>query len=213
MVNVIAHNAAFELAFLEHAGVALGEMHCTLQACRLTLGEHASGLDDAAAYYFGFKLDKALQTSDWNALALSREQIEYAVIDAVIAWRLAETILPRLEVQKLAYEIQMRAVPAVVRMEARGFKLDRGAHAQLIADLTQEHLEAADEYREACRAGGHEGLASAIPTTAAQKAIAAADPLDRGRVSLIGRKQRNPGPRAPGASTSRALPITCRSGR
>ena len=169
-VNIIAHNAAFELAFLEHAGVAVGEIHCTLQACRLTLGEHASGLDDAAAHYFGLKLDKALQTSDWNAPTLSREQIEYAAIDAVIAWRLAETILPRLEVQKGAYEIQMRAVPAAVRMEARGFKLDRGAHAQLIADLRREHLEAADEYREACAASGHEGLASAIPTTAAQKA-------------------------------------------
>ena len=70
-VNIIAHNAAFELAFLEHAGVALGEMHCTLQACRLTLGEHASGLDDAAAHYFGLKLDKALQTSDWNAPSLA----------------------------------------------------------------------------------------------------------------------------------------------
>ena len=31
-VNVIAHNIAFELAFLEQAGVALGEMQCTLQA-------------------------------------------------------------------------------------------------------------------------------------------------------------------------------------
>ena len=37
-VNVIAHNASFELAFLEHAGIALGEIHCTLQATRLTLG-------------------------------------------------------------------------------------------------------------------------------------------------------------------------------
>ena len=31
-VDVVAHNAAFEMAFLEYAGVGLGEVHCTLQA-------------------------------------------------------------------------------------------------------------------------------------------------------------------------------------
>jgi DNA polymerase I len=168
-VNIIAHNAAFELAFLEHAGVAVGGIHCTLQATRLTLGEHASGLDDAAAQHLGLKLDKTLQVSDWNAPVLSREQIEYAAIDAVLAWRLAEKILPRFDVQKSAYEIQMRAVPAVVRMEARGFKLDCAAHALLIAELEKEHLGAADEYRAACQASGHGELAGAIPKTAAQK--------------------------------------------
>jgi DNA polymerase I len=168
-VNIIAHNAAFELAFLEYAGVALGAIHCTAQACRLTLGEHASGLDDAAAHYFGLKLDKTLQVSDWKAPVLSQEQIEYAAIDAVMAWRLAEKILPRFDVQKSAYEIQIGAVPAAVRMEARGFKLDVEAHARLVTELEKEHLEAAEEYREACRAGGHEELADAIPKTAAQK--------------------------------------------
>ena len=31
-VSVIAHNAGFEMSFIEAAGVALGEVHCTLQA-------------------------------------------------------------------------------------------------------------------------------------------------------------------------------------
>ena len=168
-VNIIAHNAAFELAFLEYAGVAVGGIHCTLQATRLTLGEHASGLDDAAAHYFDLKLDKALQVSDWNATGLTQAQIDYAAIDAVMAWRLAETILPRFDVQKSAYEIQIGAVPAAVRMEQRGFKRDVEAHARLIAELEKEHLAAACEYREACQASGHEELANVIPTTAAQK--------------------------------------------
>ena len=30
--------------FLEHHGIAPAEMHCTMQACRLTLGEHQTGL-------------------------------------------------------------------------------------------------------------------------------------------------------------------------
>ena len=37
-VSVIAHNMAFELSFLEAAGVALGELHCTLQACTTDAG-------------------------------------------------------------------------------------------------------------------------------------------------------------------------------
>jgi DNA (cytosine-5)-methyltransferase 1 len=168
-VNIIAHNAAFELAFLEHAGVAVGELQCTLQAARLTLGEHAAGLDDAAAHHLGVKLDKTLQTSDWNAPALTREQIDYAAIDAVLTWRLAEKILPRFEVQKGAYEIQVGAVPAAMRMEQRGFKLDVEAHARLIADLSEERLAAEQGYCEACRAGGHTTLIDKAPSTPAQK--------------------------------------------
>jgi ribonuclease D len=93
-VNVIVHNIAFELAFLEKAGVALGELQCTLQATRLTLGEKATSLADAAAAYLNLNLDKSQQTSDWNAPHLSREQIDYAAIDAVVAWRVAKKILP-----------------------------------------------------------------------------------------------------------------------
>ena len=51
-VSVIAHNIAFEMSFLETAGVALGQVHCTLQACRLMLGEHATSLADGAAAYW-----------------------------------------------------------------------------------------------------------------------------------------------------------------
>jgi hypothetical protein len=66
-VSVIAHNVAFELAFLETAGVALGELQCTLQATRLMLGENATSLAASAATYLNLELDKSLQTSDWNA--------------------------------------------------------------------------------------------------------------------------------------------------
>ena len=76
-----------------------------------------------------------MQTGDWNAPHLSPAQIDYAAIDAVVAWRIAEKILPRFDVQRSAYEIQIGAVPAAMRMEKRGFKLDVEAHAQLIADL------------------------------------------------------------------------------
>jgi DNA polymerase-1 len=73
-------------------------------------------------------------------------------------------------VQRSAYEIQVGAVPAVVRMGSRGFKLDVGAHARLIADLRRERLAAEQEYREACLASGHDRLADETPSTPAKKA-------------------------------------------
>ena len=123
-VSVIAHNVAFELAFLEKAGVALGELQCTLQATRLMLGEKATSLAAAAATYLNLDLDKTQQTSDWNAPHLSRQQIDYAAIDAVVAWRIAEKILPRFDVQRSAYEIQLNADPrsdadGAARVQAR----------------------------------------------------------------------------------------------
>jgi DNA polymerase I len=166
---VIAHNIAFELAFLEAEGVALGGMQCTLQAVRLSLGEHATSLAAAARAYLNVDLDKTLQASDWNAPSLTQAQIDYAAIDAVVAWRIAMKILPRFDIQKSAYEIQIGAVPAAVRMERRGFKLDIEAHAKLIADLGEERLAAAREYCEACVASGHMALADKAPSTPAQK--------------------------------------------
>ena len=185
-VNVIAHNIAFELAFLEAAGVALGELQCTMQATRLVLGEHAMGLAAAARAYLNLDLDKTLQVSDWSAPSLTQAQIDYAAIDAVVAWRIAEKILPRFDVQKQAYEIQIRAVPAAMRMERRGFKLDVEAHARLIADLSAERIAAEQEYREACRASAHAALIDKVPSTQTQKeamlaALLSSDELERWR--------------------------------
>jgi DNA polymerase I len=185
-VGVIAHNMAFDLAFLEKANVAPAQIQCTMQAARLTLGERSMSLAAAAAAYLNLDLDKAQQTSDWNSPRLSRQQIDYAAIDAVVAWRLAEKILPRFDVQRSAYVIQLGAIPAVMRMEQRGFKLDVGAHARLIAELQQERLASAQEFREARIASGHAALADPTPTTPAQKgellaALLSSDELMRWR--------------------------------
>jgi DNA polymerase I len=167
--SVICHNAAFEMSFLEPAGVAFREVHCTLQATRLTLGERLTSLADAAAAYLNVTLDKSLQTSDWGAEHMTREQIDYAALDAVIEWEVAEHVFQALRDQAPAYEIQVRAVPAAMRMQARGFKFDVDAHARLIAELKQERLAVEQEYRTACTASGHTALANKTPSTPAQK--------------------------------------------
>jgi DNA (cytosine-5)-methyltransferase 1 len=168
--DIITHNAAFELAFLEEAGVSVGSILCTLQATRLELGGWSAGLDTAAEAFLDLKIDKTLQTSDWGAPSLSKEQVDYAAIDAVAAWRLALKLLPKLGPQRSAFDIQMKATPAVVRMESRGFKIDVEAHARLIEELKRERIEATDAYRAACLESGHADLAnSPPPATPAQK--------------------------------------------
>ena len=127
-------------------------------------------LEDAARESLGVNLDKTEQTSDWNAPELTPEQLAYAAMDALVCWRLSTTILPALGPQQPAYDIQMRAIPAVVHMERRGFKLDLEAHASLIEDLQRERAEARAAYAQACVDGGWPDLAASVPSTPQQKA-------------------------------------------
>ena len=168
-VSVIAHNMAFEMAFIETGG-----------RCARPSSLHGAGLqvdagrarDEPRRRRRGVPGPQARQDGADGRLErphLTKQQIEYAAIDAVVAWRIAEKILPRLHVQRAAYEIQMRAVPAVMRMEMRGFKLDVDAHARLISDLKQERIAAEQKYREACLETGHTALADKVPSTPAQK--------------------------------------------
>jgi DNA polymerase I len=169
-LNIVAHNAQFELKHLEHAGVELGEIHCTMQAARLLLGERRMSLADACADYLGVVLDKDEQTSDWGATNLTKSQIEYAAADAVTVFYLAQKMLPTLGVQRAAYEIQLSAVPAVARMELRGFRLDVAAHSRLSEGLEDKLREAEITYMDACRAHGRDDLADAgLPKTPREK--------------------------------------------
>ena len=169
-IPVVAHNAAFELSFLHRAGIEPAEIHCTMQAVRLLYGPNVASLEHAVATVLGIDMDKTCQTSDWSQPNLTLAQIEYAAADAVVLWQLANRVLPRLAEREPAYEIQMTAIPAVVRMEARGFKMDAEAHTKLVSDLTEEKRKAEAAYHDACVACGRNDLAAlGVPSTPAQK--------------------------------------------
>jgi DNA polymerase-1 len=168
--NVVMHNAAFDLSFMESLAVEFGEVHDTMQAARLTLGERAMSLEAAVESHLGIKLDKSQQTSDWTAAHLSERQVRYAAQDTVILWHLARRILPALGRQTAAYEIQVAAVPAAMRMKMRGFKLDVDMHAELMDKLARERVVACESYLRACVDAGRDDLAIAVPETPQQKA-------------------------------------------
>jgi DNA polymerase-1 len=180
-VDVVTHNAAFDLMQLEARGVELGVVHCTMQAARLTLGERAMDLQTVAKSYLDVDLNKDLQTSDWAAPHLAREQIEYAADDTTVVWRIAEKIFPTLGWQTSAYEIQIAATPAAARMKHRGCKLDLEAHAELMAALKVKRVAACEAYAEACASAN---LMTKVPATPAEKraalsAILTSDELSR----------------------------------
>jgi DNA polymerase-1 len=168
-VNVVIHNAAFELMQLEARGVELGEVHCTMQAARLTLGEGAMRLEVVAKAYLDVELDKSAQASDWATPHPTRQQLQYAADDAVAAWGVAERIFPSLGVQTPAYEIQIAATPAAARIRQRGFKLDLEAHAGLMASLKAERVVVCEAYRSACADAGRPDLAAKVPSTPEEK--------------------------------------------
>ena len=164
---IVMHNAAFDLGYLAQRGIEPVGVDCTLQAVRLLNGPNATSLETAAASYFGLELDKALQTSDWGAKHLSLAQVTYAADDAVVTWCLAETVLPLLGERRTAYDIQVGAIPAVVRMQLRGILLDATAHAALIAALKAERARLAGVYAAACEEAGRADLRRAgVPDNA-----------------------------------------------
>ena len=164
-MRLVAHNAQFELSFLHHYGVEPDEMHCTMQAAALLDGTDRRRLEIVAANRLGVTLDKALQTSNWGAPNLTAAQIEYAGLDAVVCFKLGRVLLPQLGPTSAAYEIQMTAIPAVVRMQHRGFHIDTAAHGRLLDALRHEMEAAIDDYAGAAAAASLDATLQVLPST------------------------------------------------
>jgi DNA polymerase-1 len=86
------------------------------------------------------ELNKEEQQSDWNAAGLTREQIEYAALDAAILPELAEALLKKIDKAGLrkVYELELRVSHAVDAMERYGVAMHRDKLEELITDATEE---------------------------------------------------------------------------
>jgi DNA polymerase-1 len=146
--RTVIHNAAFELRFLHHAGIAMPRFECSMQAAGLMLGVHRRSLEDTARYYFGIELPKELQLSDWGADRLSQGQIAYAALDAILAFQLWPHLLRDLiKAERIgAYVLQRQAIPPVVRMQARGALMARAAHEGQIQHWQAELAQVRGDY-------------------------------------------------------------------
>lgn len=136
----VAANAKFEAAHLVNAGFPLPEnwADCLSMLWQIFGNRWANGaksLERAADLAFGITLPKKLGASDWAADDLSREQIEYAALDAVLAQQLRANLLPGLDAgQQQAQEMADSAIEAVARAELAGIGFDVETHRARIAD-------------------------------------------------------------------------------
>ncbi|MGE3600612.1 MAG: DNA polymerase, partial [Dehalococcoidia bacterium] len=132
--QIAGHNLAFDLRFLESAGVSV-QARCfdTELAARLleATGTHERrakghfGLAAVAGRYLDEKVSKAEQLSDWSG-GLTPAQITYAVRDAAILLPLAAVLASRLSDDDLSRTaaIEFGAIPAVAGMEQAGTPFD-----------------------------------------------------------------------------------------
>ncbi|MBO0698493.1 MAG: hypothetical protein J2P46_08870 [Zavarzinella sp.] len=156
--EVVAHNAAFDLAFLACLGFEPGRAHDTLLLSQVfyagarTRGEAPTrhALKDCAARELGRELAKDLQASDWSG-PLSSDQLSYAATDAAILVPLFRALTDKLKAAGLdrAAALESAALPCVVWLGRSGVPFDRdgwralAARAKADADRLTAELDAA----------------------------------------------------------------------
>jgi DNA polymerase I len=147
----IAHNAVFEWRWLEAAGFDV-QYEDTMIASQVfytgtnaAKGKLSHSLSAVVKRELKRELAKDEQTSDWGALALTREQIEYAAEDARVLVELSETLMRKIRRAKLekVYELKRRVSHAVAAMERRGVAV----HVDKLDELIEESTTRAEELK------------------------------------------------------------------
>ena len=95
-VMMAAHNARYDEGALQGAGFAPQGFVDTLKLARRALRLPSFSLASVAANLCNLTLDKTFQQSDWRRRPLSREQLDYAALDAQIALRVYQELAARL---------------------------------------------------------------------------------------------------------------------
>jgi DNA polymerase I len=129
-------NAVFEVKrlILEAKIEPTGRIYDVMTAVWLTDGRRPS-LGEAVAINYGLNLPKELGASDWSSDTLLPEQLEYAVLDAVLCRLLWNTQQNELfdDVDKQCQQVADAVIPAIARVELHGMPIDLAAHRAQIA--------------------------------------------------------------------------------
>jgi len=114
------------------------------------LSGHLPRLADLALEHLGWDMPKDLQVSDWNAEDLSSEQLAYAALDAVAAYKLYHTLEVQLKEKDRipVYRLMRDAQYAITQLELNGIHFDVEAHQKLITTWQQTKADAEQELRQ-----------------------------------------------------------------
>jgi len=101
------------------------------------------GLDAVIGRLYGCRVEKAFQTSDWNRLELSKDQINYAALDAVLTYRVGRDMMEKVLEYKMlkAYTVLRDMQHVVADMELTGIAIDKKQHNSLIKEWEKQHAE------------------------------------------------------------------------
>ena len=147
--SFVAHNASFEMKHLGAAGCAPERLECSYLAEHAVTGR-ARSLAELASMLTGWALSKESQTSDWSSPSLTNEQLAYAAVDAVAAWKCWRVLSGTKDFERVRelYELERAAVPAVAMMETAGIRVDRSAHRDLLVSLRSDRESAQEALQE-----------------------------------------------------------------
>lgn len=136
----IAHNAVFDLGWLQEQGIRVkGNVHCTMLASKLLnngLPNLKHGLAHVAKRYLKIEVDKEQQASDWSNPVLSRDQLVYAARDVEVLLGLDVPLQQLLAKTGLAgaFALECKALPAMAQMWRTGLPWNRSNLEQLRDD-------------------------------------------------------------------------------
>jgi DNA polymerase-1 len=142
--ELVLHNAAFDLAFLDRLGLTpVGIVHDTMLLAQLLAAGtfEKVALEACVERFLGCNMDKAEQKSDWSQ-TLTEAQLNYAARDAADLPELLKVLDTEIKSAGLtaAADVERRCLPALVWMSAAGTPMDaatwRSLAAQARADLT-----------------------------------------------------------------------------
>ena len=133
-LRAVAHNAVFDMSFLQAQGIN----RLWIAPCwhTMSLTRERRSLKDLAQYYLDFTLDKTPQTSDWSG-ELSEEQLRYAAQDAETVLGLFTTLQGKLQEREslAAYQQVRDAQPFVVAMQLNGMAIDQASYRIMLESL------------------------------------------------------------------------------
>jgi DNA polymerase I-like protein with 3'-5' exonuclease and polymerase domains len=140
--TLVAHNAAFDLGFLMARGFVPDSVRDTMLMSQVLYAGQVGPnrerlrhtLQDCVGRELGQTLNKGLQDSDWSR-TLTREQLEYATLDAQALVPLAEKLEAKIKVAQLEgiADLEHRCLPALVWLGRSGVAFSTDTWQGLVA--------------------------------------------------------------------------------
>ncbi len=147
----IFHNAAFDVTFLQHKGFpVVNYVDTMLMAQVLTNNEGRHRLEDCCKKYLGVELDKTLQKPEnWQG-PLTPQHKSYCQKDCETTLALYRVLKEELREKKLigVYLRELRALPAIIRMQIDGMPFDAAEWKQELSSIKTQQSEVWDEFAQ-----------------------------------------------------------------